>query len=169
MQIADGESFRAQALQVFGLLLDLRFFHADFYPPIGQGALIDFEPQLSGDDRPGSNEFRVEEALGHEALRPADFQNVAKTARRQNRRARARAFQYRVGADGGAVRDPLDGGEIETLDSFEKDRVFSPAKRGNLGNLYPLLVFIVENEIGEGSSGVYADETQRNGLPFIVI
>ena len=122
-----------------------------------------------GDDRLGPNEFWVEEALGHEALRPADFQNVAKTARRQDRGARARAFQYRIGADGGAVRDPLDGGEVETLDSFEKDRVFSPAKRGNLGNLYPLLVFIVENEVGEGSSGVYADETQRNGLPFIVI
>ena len=169
MQIADGESFRTQALQVFGLLLDLRFFHADFYPPIGQGAFFDFEPPLAGNDRLGPNEFWVEEALGHEALRPADFQNVAEASRRQDRGARPCAFQYRVGADGGAVRDPLDGGEVETLDSFEKDRVFSPAKRGNLGNLYPLLVFIVENEVGEGSSGVYADETQRNGLPFIVI
>ena len=160
MQIADGDGFRAQALQVFGLLLDLRFFHANLYPSIGQGALFDFEPQLSGNDRLGPNEFWVEEALGHEALRPSDFQNVTKTARRQNRRARARAFQYRVGADGGAVRNPFDRREVETLDSLEKDRIFFSPKRGNLGDFYPFLVLIVENEIGEGSSGVYADETQ---------
>ena len=67
------------------------------------------------------------------------------------------------------MRDSLDGGEVEILDSLEKDRVFFPPKRGNLGDFYPLLVFIVENEVGEGSSGVYADKTQRNGLPFIVI
>ena len=122
-----------------------------------------------GNDRPGPDEFWVEEALGHEALRPADFQNVAEAARRQNRGARAFAFQNRVGAHGGAVRDSLDGGEVEILDSLEKNRVFFPPKRGNLGNLNPLLVFIVENEVGKGSSGVYADKTQRNGLPFIFI
>ena len=166
MEIADGDGFRAQALQAFGLLLDISLQNLRLDAPVGQGALLDFEPHLTGDDGLRPDELRVEQAPGDEALRPPDLQNVTEAARRQNRGARPGAFEYRVGADGGAVRDPPDGGEVETLHSFEKDGVLSPAKRGDFGDHNPLLALVVENEVGEGSSGVYSDETQCTGRPL---
>ena len=115
VQIADGDGFHPEPPEARRLPLDVRLLRAGLHAAIGPAALGHLEPHLARDDRPGANEFRVKQAVGAETLRSADLQDVAEAPRRQNRGARPRPLQYRVGADGGAVRDPANRGDVQAL------------------------------------------------------
>ena len=154
----DRERLRAARDQPLGRGGDLAGIDRDADAAVGERALVDLDAHVAVGDR----DEIAPQAPGARAVAPAHLEDVAEAARRDDADLRPAPFQERIGADGGAVHDRADGGHAaERAQAVEEALRLVAATRGHLGGAEYPRRRIEQEQVGEGSADVDADDCAR--------
>src|SRR2546426_9078431 len=144
---------------------DLRNIDRAPYAAVGERPLVHFDAHVAV----GNRDEIAPQAPGAAAVPSAHFEHVAKAARGDDADPGAATLEQRVGADGGAVHDRIDGGTAaERFQAIQKALRLVAAMRRHLCGEEPAGRRIQQEQIGEGPADVDPDDdaaTVHAGVP----
>ena len=125
------------------------------YAAVGERALVDFDAHVAVGNR---NEI-APQAPGAAAVPSAHFEHVAKAARGDDADRGAATLEQRVGADGGAMHDRVNGrGAAEHCQPVQKTLRLVAAMRRHLGGQESTGRRIQQKEIRKGAADIDSDD-----------